>query len=56
MFVDKTTRDKRMAKLRTKGTAMDETTNYIDEMTREGLAIECISGDSAGELGCSAKF
>ena len=56
VFVDEATRDKRVVGLKTRDAATDATANYIDEMAREGLAVKCISGDGAGELGRSGKF
>ena len=56
VFVDETTRDKRIVGLRTRYPATDATAYYIDEIAREGLAVKCISGDGAGELGRSVKF
>ena len=56
VFVDDATRDKRIRGLKTRDAAADATANDIDEMAREGVAIKCISGDGAGELGKSVKF
>ena len=56
VFVDEATRDKRVRGLKTKDSATDATAHYIDEMAREGVAVKCISGDGAGELGRSVKF
>ncbi|CAM9581103.1 unnamed protein product [Sphacelaria rigidula] len=56
VFVDKVSRDKHVAGLKTRDAATDATRAYIDEMASEGVAIKCISGDGAGELGQSVKF
>ena len=56
VFVDEATRDKRVRGSKTKDSATDATGHYIDEMAREGVAVKCISGDGAGELGRSVKF
>ncbi|CAM9887930.1 unnamed protein product [Choristocarpus tenellus] len=42
--------------LETKNEATEATAAYIDQMTREGIPVKCISGDGAGELGRSVKF
>ena len=52
VYVDEAARDKRIRGLKTR----DATENYIAEMAREGLALKCISGDGAGEIGRSVKF
>ncbi|CAM9476000.1 unnamed protein product, partial [Choristocarpus tenellus] len=56
VFVDESSRDKRVYGLKTKNAATDATAAYIDQMTREGIPVKCISGDGAGELGRSVKF
>ncbi|CAM9404629.1 unnamed protein product [Sphacelaria rigidula] len=56
VFVDEASRDKRVVGLKTRDAATDATGAYIDEMARQGVAIKCISGDDAGELGRSVKF
>ena len=56
MCVDEATRDRHIVGLKTRGTATGATTNYINEMAPEALAVKCISGDGAGELGRSVKF
>ncbi|CAN0051008.1 unnamed protein product, partial [Choristocarpus tenellus] len=56
VFVDESSRDKRVYGLKTKNAATDATAAYIDQMAREGIPVKCISGDGAGELGRSVKF
>ena len=56
VFVDEAIRDKHIRGLETRGAAVDATANYNGEKAREGVAIKCISGDRAGELGRSVKF
>ena len=47
VFVDEASRDKHVVGLKTRDAATDATGVYIDEMTREGVAIKCMSGDGA---------
>ena len=42
--------------LKTRDPATDATGVYIEKKAREGVAIKCMSGDGAGELGRSVKF
>ncbi|CAM9868982.1 unnamed protein product, partial [Sphacelaria rigidula] len=56
VFVDGASRDKHVVGIKTQDAATDATGAYIDEMAREGVAIKCISGDDAGELGRSVEF
>ena len=56
VFRNEATRDKLIRGLKTRDAAADATTNYIDGMAREGVAIKYISGDGARELGRSVKF
>ncbi|CAM9373444.1 unnamed protein product [Choristocarpus tenellus] len=56
VFVDERSRDKRVYGLKTKNEVTDATAAYIDQMVREGIPVQCISGDGAGELGRSLKF
>ncbi|CAM9672987.1 unnamed protein product, partial [Choristocarpus tenellus] len=56
VFVDESSRDKRVYGLKTKNAATDATAAYIDQMAREGIPVKCIGGDGAGEVGRSVKF
>ncbi|CAM9795024.1 unnamed protein product, partial [Choristocarpus tenellus] len=56
VFVNESSRDKRVYGLKTKNAVTDATAAYIDQMTREGIQVQCISGDGAGELGRLVKF
>ena len=56
VFVDEASRDKYVVGLKIRDAAIDATGVYIDEMAREGVAIKCMSGDGAGELGRPVKF
>ncbi|CAM9159664.1 unnamed protein product, partial [Choristocarpus tenellus] len=51
VFVDETSRDKRVYGLKKKNAATDATAAYIEQMAREGIQVQCISGDGTGELG-----
>lgn len=55
VVVDEGTRDKGVRGLKTKDTDTGATAHYIDGMAREGVAVKCISGDGAGELGRSVR-
>ena len=54
--MDEASRDKHVDRLKTRDAATDTTGAYIDEMAREGVAMKCMSGDGAGELGRSVKL
>ncbi|CAN0014305.1 unnamed protein product [Choristocarpus tenellus] len=56
VFVDESSRDKRVYGLKTNYAVTDATAAYIDQMAREGIPVKCISGDGAGELGRSVNF
>ncbi|CAM9753325.1 unnamed protein product [Choristocarpus tenellus] len=55
VFVDESSRDKRLYGLKTKNATADATAAYIDQMAREGIHVQCISGDGASELWRSVK-
>ena len=54
-FVDEAICYKRIQGLKTRDAAADTAANDTDEMAWGGVAIKCISGNGAGELGRSVK-
>lgn len=53
VFVDGASREERVIGLKSCHAVIDATIQYIDGMTREGVAVKCISSGRAGELGRS---
>lgn len=53
---DQASQNKLVVGLKTRDIATDVSWAYMDEMAHERVAIKCISGDDAGEVGRSVKF